>query len=83
MTTKLTKNQIQMEQTLNIVVEKNVYTAINEIAESEGLPLSILVRDLIKEALELREDALLAKFANDREKTFRDSIALTHEEAWQ
>ena len=83
MATKLTKNQIQMEQTFNIVVEKNVYTAIHEIAESEGLPLPIVVRDLIKEALDLREDALITQFAKDREKTFKDSIALTHEEAWQ
>jgi predicted DNA-binding ribbon-helix-helix protein len=82
MITKSTNMKTQMEQTINIVVEKTLYTTIHEIAESEGLPLSILIRDLLNEALELREDVLLAQFAKNREKTFDNSKALSHEEVW-
>jgi hypothetical protein len=40
------------------------------LAEEEGVSLSMLARDLIKESLELREDAALAAFAEKREKSF-------------
>jgi hypothetical protein len=83
MQSKQTNIKEQIDQTINIVVDKAIYTAIHDIAKSEGLPLPMLIRDLLKEALELREDVLLVQFAEDREKTFDNSTALTHEEVWQ
>ena len=58
---------------VNIVVEPPLYGVMQDLAEHQGLSLS---------ALELREDAGLARFAEEREKTFDRRKALTHKEVW-
>lgn len=45
--------------------------------------MSMVTRDLIREALEIHEDAALAEFAEMRETTFDPSNALTHEDVWE
>jgi metal-responsive CopG/Arc/MetJ family transcriptional regulator len=67
---------------INVVLEKPLYSALHDLAEEQGLSLSMLMRDLVREALELREDRGLAEFAADREEAFDRSKTLTHEEAW-
>jgi predicted DNA-binding protein len=63
-------------------LEKPVYNALHDLAENEGVSMSMLMRDLVKEALELREDRALAEFAAEREKDFDPSEALSHDEVW-
>jgi len=65
---------------LNVVLEPNVYKAIARLSKKEGLSLSLVARDLIREALEIYEDTFWAKEAEAREKTFIKSKALTHKE---
>ena len=67
---------------INFVLEKPLYSALHDLAEEQGLSLSMLMRDLVKESLELREDRALAEFAAEREEAFDRSKALTHEEVW-
>ncbi|MFO7983889.1 MAG: ribbon-helix-helix protein, CopG family [Desulfuromonadales bacterium] len=67
---------------INIVLEKPLYNALHDLAEDEGISMSMLMRDLVKEALELREDRALADFAAEREKGFDRRKALKHEEVW-
>jgi predicted DNA-binding protein len=67
---------------INIVVERPLYTAIHDMAEDSGISMAMVVRDLIKEALELKEDATLAAFADERMKSFNRKKALSHDEAW-
>lgn len=52
---------------LNVILEKGLYGAVADIAEKEGISKSMAIRDLVKEALELREDIALANIAEDRE----------------
>jgi Ribbon-helix-helix protein, copG family len=68
---------------INISVDQPLYGLIQGLAEEEGVSLSMLARDLIKESLELREDAALAVFAEKREKSFDPTGALTHEQVWE
>ncbi|MCF8111225.1 MAG: ribbon-helix-helix protein, CopG family [Desulfobacteraceae bacterium] len=68
---------------INVVLEKPLYNALHELAEEQGLSLSMLMRDLAREALELREDRALADFAARRDEDFDRGKALTHEEVWQ
>jgi len=68
---------------INVVLEKPLYSALHDLAEEQGLSLSMLMRDLVKESLELREDRALADFAAQREEDFDRSSALTHEEVWK
>ena len=67
---------------LNVILEKGLYSAVTDMAEHEGISKSMAVRDLVKEALELREDVALAEMAEEREKTFNPDNALSHDEVW-
>lgn len=67
---------------VNVVLEKPLYDSVRRLAEKEQISLSLKIRDLVREALEVQEDAALAEFAEEREKTFRRSRALTHKQVW-
>lgn len=68
---------------VNIVVEPPLYRAMHELAASQGVSLSTVARDLIREAIELREDVSLASFADTRMKTFHRKAALSHDDVWE
>ena len=67
---------------LNVVLERPVFRSVERLAVRDGVSLSLKARDLIREALELHEDAYLAEQAHERAKTFVRSKALTHEQVW-
>ena len=67
---------------INVSLEKPVYSLIEKIAEKRGLSMSMVTRDLIREALEIQEDAVLSTVAEERESTITDRETLTHEEVW-
>jgi hypothetical protein len=67
---------------INVVFEKPLYNTIERLATKDGVSLSLKVRDLVKEALEMEEDIALAAFAEKRDKTFTKSKALKHDEVW-
>ncbi len=67
---------------INVVLEQGLYNALADLAEQEGISKSMAIRDLVKEAMELREDVALAEIAEKREKTFDPDTALSHEEVW-
>jgi predicted DNA-binding protein len=68
---------------VNIVVEPPLYTAMQDLAEGEGVSLSTVARDLIREAIDLREDVSLAALADRRTKTFDKKKALSHKDVWE
>lgn len=67
---------------VNVVLEKPLFRTVEELARRDGTSLSLKVRDLVKEALEIEEDVALGRLAESREKTFRKSSALKHNEVW-
>ena len=67
---------------INVVLEEPLYKSIKRLAKKDGVSLSLKVRDLVKEALEMEEDIALSVFAEGREKTFKKTKALKHEEVW-
>ena len=67
---------------VNVVLDRNMYKIIKDLSGSEDSSMSSTMRDLIREALELREDVALAKFAEKRKKTFSKSKTLSHKEVW-
>jgi hypothetical protein len=67
---------------INIILEEPLYKTVEELADRDGVSLSLKARDLIREALEIQEDVALTSFADAREKTFRKSKALKHEKVW-
>lgn len=67
---------------INVVCEQPLYHEISLIAKSEGTSLSSVAHDLIREALELREDRALAAIADERAKSFCKDTALTLEQVF-
>jgi len=67
---------------INVVLEKPLYQNVERIARKDGVSLSLKVRDLVKEALEMEEDIALATIAEKREKTLTRKKTLSHDEVW-
>jgi hypothetical protein len=63
-------------------MEKPLHTLVSGLAKREGISMSMVVRDLVKEALELREDIALVRIAEEREKSLRLTKKLSHEDTW-
>jgi len=67
---------------INVVLERPLYDSVRRLAEKEDISLSLKIRDLVRQALEAEEDAALAQFAEEREKSFKRSRAFTHKQVW-
>ncbi len=67
---------------INVVLNDYLYQEICLLAKKDNVSLSAKVKDLLKEALETQEDIYLAKLAEEREKSWDDSTALSHEDIW-
>ena len=68
---------------LNVALEPGLYNPLKKLAKKEGVSLSLVARDLIKEALELYEDIYWQKEVEKRERTFSHKKALSHQEIWK
>jgi len=67
---------------INVVLDTHLFKNVRFLAEKDGVSLSTKVRDLLKEAMEIQEDIVLATFAEAREDTLEKPFALTHEDTW-
>ncbi|HLG29756.1 MAG TPA: ribbon-helix-helix protein, CopG family [Candidatus Brocadiales bacterium] len=67
---------------VNVVLERPLYNRVEHLAKKDGVSMSLKVRDLIREALEMEEDISLAIFAEERERTFKRATALKHNDVW-
>lgn len=76
------KNMPLKNPRINVVLEKPLYTVIEKLASRDGVSLSLKVRDLVKEALEIEEDFALSTLAEKREKSLNRSKTLKHHEVW-
>ena len=68
---------------LNVVLEPHVYQAIQKLSKKEQLSMSLVARDLLREALLIYEDAYWAEEAKKREITFVRKKALKHKDVWK
>lgn len=68
---------------VNVVLERPLFEALSRLARRDGTSLSLKARDLIRDALETYEDLALDRIAEERERTFDPSKALSHREVWQ
>jgi hypothetical protein len=67
---------------INVVCEQPLYYELNSIATAEGASLSSVAHDLIKEALELREDRALSVIADSRAESFDRISALSFDQVF-
>jgi hypothetical protein len=62
---------------VNVVLDPKLYKDLKEMAEGDGISLSLKARELLMEAMELHEDECWAKAAGERLRTFDRKKALT------
>ena len=67
---------------LNVVLEPALMKEVNHLAKAQGVSLSTMARDLIKESLETYEDGQWQKIAQKREANFTPKKSLSHNEVW-
>lgn len=67
---------------LNVALEPRVFVMIKRLARRDGISMSLKARDLLKEALELCEDAHLTSLAQLRERSFDRKRAIPHHKFW-
>jgi len=63
---------------VNAVLERSLYSAVRVLARRQGVSMSEMVRRLVREALELEEDAALEELVEKRAANLSPSIP--HEE---
>jgi hypothetical protein len=52
------------------------------VGERDGISLSLKMRDLLREAFEAEEERILARLAEERERSFDRGKALTRAQVW-
>ena len=67
---------------LNVVLEPSIYETLYKLSQKEGLSMSLVARDLLREALTIQEDGFWAREAGEREKTLHKKKLLRHRDAW-
>jgi uncharacterized protein (DUF1778 family) len=67
---------------INVALEKPIYSLIERLAHERGLSLSMVTRDLVREALEIHEDSMLVRIADERLAELGDRKTLNHVEVW-
>ena len=67
---------------LNVVLEPSIYETLYKMSKKEGLSMSLVARDLLREALTIHEDAFWAKSATEREKSLSKKKPVRHRDVW-
>ena len=67
---------------INIVLDEPTRKAVERLASRDKVSLSLKARDLLRQALELEEDAALALLADERTKHLKGQKPLSHKEVW-
>ena len=67
---------------VNIVLDPLLYAALGKMAERDGVSMSLEARDLIKEALEAKEDIYWDIVASDRGRTYSAKKSVSHKDLW-
>ncbi|MFH1092911.1 MAG: antitoxin, RHH family protein [Candidatus Omnitrophota bacterium] len=67
---------------INVVLDPEIYNILNKSAQSQGISLSLFSRDLIKEALEIREDLYWQEQARKRDNSLSKNKKISHKDIW-
>ena len=68
---------------LMVTLDSPIFHWVKEMAQKEGVSLSMRVRDFLREIYEQYEERYWAKTGEKRLKTFRAKSAVSHAKAWK
>ena len=74
------------KERLTVVLDPEVRKKVKIMAVERNVTVSEVVEEYLRNMIakeELEEDIALAKFAEDREKSFSEKESLTHDEVWR
>lgn len=63
-----------------VVLEPPLYDWVKKTAKKQGLSISLVIRDLLKEAYNDKEELYWAKEGENRLATFKSASAISHQE---
>lgn len=67
---------------INVCLDEALYQSVRLLAEKDNLSLSAEVKNLLKEAIESHEDFHMAELASEREKSWNEAKAISHDDFW-
>lgn len=67
---------------VNVVLDEELYRLLRKMAVRDDTSISMKARELIEMAVARYEDLYWVEMAEQREKTFKKSKALSHKEVW-
>ncbi|MDA8245109.1 MAG: antitoxin, RHH family protein [Elusimicrobia bacterium] len=68
---------------VNIVLDQALYDVLGRLAARDGISMSLEARDLIKEALETKEDLYWDIVAAERKRTYSAKKSVAHKDIWK
>ena len=68
---------------VNIVLDPLLYAALGRLAKRDGISMSLEARDLIKDALETREDIYWNMAAAARAQKYNAKKSISHKDIWK
>ena len=74
---KITTNK----KRINLSVSEDIDSILKTLAQRDNVPVATKTLELLKEAIEIEEDVILEKIANERNT--KDSKYISHEKAWK
>lgn len=66
---------------INISVPADIGEALAVLAKRDAVPVATKAGQLLREMIEIEEDAILAEVAEGRDT--KDAVFISHEEAWK
>ncbi len=68
---------------ISVTFDSPILEILGSLSKKEQKSISSIAKELICEALELREDIALSKIAEDSEKRSKRRKTVSHEDAWK
>ena len=68
---------------LNVVLEADLFQNIQKLSKKQGVSMSLLARDLLRNAIDFIEDRHWVNEGEKRLKSAKGSKAVSHDDAWK
>lgn len=68
---------------VNVVLEPPLFAALKRMADKDAVSLASKVREIVRDAVEMDEDAYLVGLADKRAQAYRRSKSIPHSAAWR
>lgn len=68
---------------VRLALDQRMLSAVRQLAKRDRVSVSLKLRDLVRQGVELEEDLILAAIAKRRDRTFYRDKWLSHKQIWR